>query len=199
MDSRSVDAANAHPRTPASGSPADLRDPGLIARASNGDAGAFEELLVGRLDRLFRIACAILGNEADAADATQDACLSAWRELPRLRDEQRFEAWLSRVLVNACRMRLRRRSRVREIAILPEHDRPADRADHPSRLEDIESLDRAFGRLDVGARSILVLHHMEHRPVSEIAAALGVPVGTLKWRLHEARKQLAKALDEEGR
>src|SRR5512143_460443 len=89
----------------------------LVELARRGDTAAFEALLHGRLDGLFRRAWAILGNEADARDATQEACLSAWRQLPRLRDAAAFDAWLARVLFNACRMQLRRRARVREVVL----------------------------------------------------------------------------------
>ena len=179
-------------------SPAGLAEESAIQRAGHGDHAAFEGLLAVRIDRLFRTACAILGNESDARDAVQDACVSAWLELPRLRDTERFDAWLSRVLVNVCRMRLRHLGRVREIPMQPEHDRPGDPGDDPALHEDTEAVARAFGRLKADDRAILVLHHLEHRSVREIAAALGIPAGTLKWRLHAARSALARAL-EDGR
>ena len=86
-----------------------------VERARTGDRAAFEMLVRSRVDRLHRTACAILGNEADAYDATQDAFLSAWQQLPRLRDVEAFDAWLTRIIVNACRMRLRARRAVREV------------------------------------------------------------------------------------
>ena len=86
-----------------------------VERARTGDRAAFEVLVRSRVDRLHRTACAILGNEADAYDATQDAFLSAWQQLPRLRDVDAFDAWLTRIIVNACRMRLRARRAVREV------------------------------------------------------------------------------------
>ena len=87
-------------------------DAALVDRARSGDAAAFEALIGPRLDGLLRTAWAILGNRDDAEEAAQEACVSAWRELPRIRDVDRFDAWLGRVLVNHCRMSLRRRSRV---------------------------------------------------------------------------------------
>lgn len=180
----------------------DLHDPvgeaGLIGRAARGDADAFGELMEHRLDRLLRTACAILGSEADARDALQDACLSAWRELPRLRDVDRLDAWLNRVVLNACRMRLRQRSRMREIPILPIHDASGPTGLDPAADDGIEDIDRAFSRLKADDRAILVLHHLEHQTLPVIAASLGIPVGTLKWRLYAARTALARAL-EDGR
>jgi RNA polymerase sigma-70 factor (ECF subfamily) len=174
-------------------------DPAVITRARAGDTAAFELLLAPRLDPLFRSAWAILGNEADARDATQDACLSAWRELPRLRDIDRFDAWLGRVLVNSCRMLLRRRGRVREIAIPDSFDLAAPTSRGPSSVDEADLVARAFDRVDPDARALLVLHHLRHEPVARIAAVLGVPVGTVKWRLHAARGALERALEGEAR
>jgi RNA polymerase sigma-70 factor (ECF subfamily) len=173
-------------------------DVGLIERARSGDAGAFEALLAVRLDGLFRTAWAILGSEPDARDATQDACLSIWRQLPRLRDASRFDAWLSRILVNSCRTQLRRRARVREIPITPVHDRSSEAGD-ASSLDEAEAISRAFDRLKPDARTLLVLHHLRHEPVASIADAMGIPRGTVKWRLHAARAALEKALAGERR
>jgi len=174
-------------------------DAALIERASHGDVAAFEALIEARLDRLFRTAWAILGNEADARDATQDTCLSAWRELPRLRDADHFDAWLSRVLVNACRAKLRRRVRVREVPMQPEHDRPGPTGDDPGQLAEMDVVSRAFDRLSADARAILVLHHLRREPVAAIAAVLGIPSGTVKSRLHSARADLQRALERERR
>lgn len=173
-------------------------DAALVRRAARGDAVAFERLVTARTDRAFRIARAILANEADAYDATQEAFVSAWRELPRLRDPDSFDAWLRRILVNACRAQLRGRRRVREISL----DTAADRGDpdghFPDSVGDTDVLARAFARLDVDKRSILVLHHFDHEPLAVIATTLGIPVGTAKSRLHDARIALQRALAIEG-
>jgi RNA polymerase sigma-70 factor, ECF subfamily len=171
----------------------------LVERARRGDAIAFEALLRSRLDGLFRTAWAILGDEADARDATQDACLTAWRSLPRLRDPARFDAWLLRVLVNGCRMRLRSRARIREIRMTPDLDRAGPSTDDPATGCDADTVARAFDRISADARTILVLHHLQHQPVATIAAVLGVPTGTVKSRLFTARTALAQALEREGR
>ena len=174
-------------------------DPGLIECARAGDVAAFEALIAPRVDGLFRTAWAIVGNEADARDATQEACLSAWRHLPRLRDADRFDAWLGRVLVNSCRMQLRKRGRIREIPMSDGLDQPGPASSDPAFMGDVDTVARAFDRLDPDARSILVLHHLRHEPVARIAESLGVPVGTVKWRLHAARAQLERALRRERR
>jgi RNA polymerase sigma factor (sigma-70 family) len=176
----------------------------LVERAQAGDREAFEALLDRWLATAYRTACAILGDEADARDATQDAFLRAWRGLPRLRDPDRFDAWLSRILVNRCRTLRGRRHRatVREIhlSVLPERQEPSIRdgpwADPPTSLDVVE---RAFERISVGDRTLLVLHHLDHHSVAEIAARLRIPVGTAKSRLFAARHALQRALEVELR
>ena len=171
----------------------------LVRRAAGGDAIAFERLVTDRADRAFRIARAILGNDSDARDATQDAFVSAWRQLPRLRDPETFDAWLRRIVVNACRAELRGRRRVREISLEGTRlDRPATEPPFPDRLGDTDLLARAFERLDADKRTILVLHHLDGRPLTDIGEVLRIPVGTVKSRLHHARIALDRALAREG-
>ncbi len=154
----------------------------LLVRACGGDREAFETIVLAKSEPLFRTALAILGNEADARDATQEAFVAAWRAFPRLRDLERFDAWLGRILINECRMALRHRRRVREIPMNEHFDRSAANG---------ANFDLAFDRLNVDQRALLVLHHMHGYGVAEIAAWLGVPTGTVKWRLSRARKALA--------
>jgi RNA polymerase sigma-70 factor (ECF subfamily) len=173
-----------------------------IERARNGDLVAFDHLVRARLPRVLRLALSILGQEADAADVVQDAFVLAWRELPRLRDVDRFDAWLSRIVVNACRDRQRRRWRA-SIREIPSHQLDPDTAPAPgSSGDEVESADtirRAFARLNADQRSLLVLHHLEERPVAEIASVLRIPEGTAKWRLHRARQALERAMHLESR
>jgi len=176
----------------------------LVRRAREGDRIAFERLVDRWIEPAFRTALAILGREADAHDATQDALLDAWRNIRQLRDPERFDAWLGRIHLNACRTAGRRRGRatVHEISVsfIPEPDEPAGR--RPGVAEesaDLDELERAFERLALPLRTVLVLHHWQRRSVEEIAAVLGIPQGTVKWRLHEARAALARALEEERR
>jgi RNA polymerase sigma-70 factor, ECF subfamily len=170
----------------------------LVGAAQAGDGAAFEALLTARLDRTYRTARAILGNEPDARDAVQDAWLSAWRRLPDLRDTQAFDGWIDRIVINACRSRLRDRARVREIPMTAGFE-TQDRS-FGSRPEDVaerEAVEQAFERLNADQRAILVLHHVHHQPVTAIAAALGIPEGTAKWRLHAARTALSSAMEND--
>jgi RNA polymerase sigma-70 factor (ECF subfamily) len=178
----------------------------LVVRAAEGDAQAFDRLIRPRLDRLFRMALAITRNEDDARDAVQEACVSAWRELPRLRDRDRFDAWLSQILVNACRAHLRRQRRatVREIAVdATDQAGPGSvfvtGGQGDADVAEVEVIRRAFVRLDPDLRTLLVLHYQEERPLAEIARLTGSPVGTVKWRLSNARKALDRALEVERR
>jgi len=183
----------------------------LVERAQAGDAAAFEELIEVRFWRLNRLALSITASEVDARDAVQEGCLRAWRDLPGLRDPARFDAWLWRIVLNSCRnvVRSRRRVRVHEISIV---DDRADDAEPRSTMADPGSghdlgdsisegdlIRRAFDRLDPDQRTILILHHVEQRPVAEIASLLGIPEGTAKWRLHSARQALSRALTVERR
>lgn len=177
----------------------------LVERARAGDRAAFERLVERRIDRAYCTARAIVGNDADARDATQEAFLDAWRQRARLRDPARFDAWLGRILVNSCRelLRGRRRRAVREIAagdlVDPLDTVPALDPAPDERTAALDTLERAFERLPAPERSILVLHHLEHQPLAEIAATLHVPVGTVKSRLHAARHALEQALEAELR
>ena len=184
-------------------------DDALVRRARTGDAAAFGMLVDTRIDRCYRLAWSILSNDADAADATQDALVSAWRQLPRLRDPAAFDGWLNRIVANAALMARRHRVRLREVSVQPaypgdaSHDAgtaagPARPNRRWTRSSTTTPSARAFDRLRPQDRMILVLHHVEERPVAEIARSLGIPVGTAKWRLHAARAALEKAMEAEA-
>jgi RNA polymerase sigma-70 factor (ECF subfamily) len=183
-------------------------DDALVRRARTGDATAFGMLVDARIDRCYRLAWSILSNDADAADATQDALVSAWRQLPRLRDAAAFDGWLNRIVANAALMARRHRVRLREVSVAPAYPGAETvQAEPPQDLHarsqmdemvDNDAIGRAFDRLRPKDRMILVLHHVEERPVAEIARSLGIPVGTAKWRLHAARTALEKALEAEA-
>ena len=167
----------------------------LVARARAGDHDAFAALVESHLERALRLARAITANDADARDATQDAFVAVWKALPRLRDEARFGPWLDQIVVNQCRDLLRRRRRVREIAIDDVEMTSPDPT--PGRLAHAAVL-AAFDRLSIAERQILVLHHLEGHPVTEIASRLGIPIGTAKSRLFSARKSLERELEDEA-
>ena len=182
-------------------------DEALIVRAQGGDLQAFDALLFTRLDRCHRIAWSILADAADAADATQDACVLAWRDLPRLRDPGAFDGWLNQVVVNCARtVRRRRTRRIREVVLPDDQDASAGGAvpglpagaDPTGAIVDADAITRAFDQLPSEQRALLVLHHVERVPLADIARALGIPSGTVKSRLHTARRALEAALEVEA-
>jgi RNA polymerase sigma-70 factor, ECF subfamily len=173
----------------------DAADDALVARACRGDSEAFGALVANRLPDMLRLARSILRNEADARDATQEAFVSAWLNLPRLRDESRFSAWLNTVLANRCRDLLRQRGRVREITLEGADLQQADPA--PAALERTAVL-AAFDRLSIADRQILAMHHLLDQPLDQVAHRLGIPVGTAKSRLHTARNALDRALETQA-
>lgn len=174
------------------GNGARLADADLIERARSGDTDAFGALVAARLERTLRMARAILGSEPDALDAVQEAFLAAWVHLATLRDPSRFDAWLNQTLANRCRDVLRRRGRVREIAI---DDLQLSRPDPASASIDRAALLAAFDRLSVPSRQLLVFRHLEDLSIDEIGVRLGIPAGTVKSRLFAARRALERALE----
>ena len=160
----------------------------LLLRARAGDREAFDLIVLAKGEPAFRTSLAILGNEADARDATQETFIAAWRGFAGMRDLERFDAWLGRILINQCRMALRHRGRVHEVELA---DSPAD----SFATSDSSDFDAAFGRLSVDQRALLVLHHLHGYDVREIARWLGIPSGTVKWRLSRARQALATELE----
>ncbi|HET7028253.1 MAG TPA: RNA polymerase sigma factor [Candidatus Limnocylindrales bacterium] len=171
-----------------------------VRRAQQGEHDAFDRLAEQHAAELYRVAVVIVGPD-DAADATQDALLSAWRELPRLRDPDRFGAWLRRILVNGCRDRLRtaRRS-VREIRVVPIDDQLAIAApDQHGRVETGAALGPAVARLVADHRAVVALHYAADLSIREVAEALDIPVGTAKSRLAAALTALRAEIGEEER
>jgi RNA polymerase sigma-70 factor (ECF subfamily) len=179
-------------------------DPTIVERARSGDLGAFESIVRSRMDTVYRLTLAIVGNEADAGDATQDAFVAAWRQIRSLRDTDRLDAWLARIAVNAARMvaRGRRRRTVREIPGLDPLDAdPPSIASDPAAgaADDARALGAALDRLSPDQRSILALHHLDGRGIPEISGILDIPEGTVKSRLFTARRALVAALSESDR
>jgi len=169
----------------------------LVERAMRGDDVAFTELIDLDGDRCYAIAYRILRDAERAQDAVQQAFLLAWRELPRLRDPERFGPWLHRLLVNACHEELRRQRRwSARIRALPV-DGPSE-PDTTVSVDDRDALDRAFARLTPEQRSVFVLHHHAGLALAEIADVVGVPVGTVKSRLHYATRTLRAAIVADG-
>ena len=167
----------------------------LVDRARRGDREAFSVLAGGAVDRLYAIARLILRDTDLAEDATQDALVRAWRDLPTLRDAERFDAWLYRLTVNACADIGRRRWRS-ELAIVPIEPAEPDRA---AELADRDQLERGLRRLSDAQRTILILHFYVDLSPSEAADVLDIPVGTAKSRLHYALDALRAALAADER
>ena len=166
----------------------------VVERAMRGDREAFGLLVNATSDRMFAIATRILRDAHLAEDALQSSLITAWRELPRLRDPDRFEAWVRRLLVHACYAEARRRRQwAGNVRVLPV-DGPADR-DEIVSVSDRDALDRAFRRLTVEQRAVVVLHHHVGLPLVEIAETLGIPAGTARSRLHYATRLLRAAIE----
>jgi RNA polymerase sigma-70 factor (ECF subfamily) len=173
-------------------------DTDLVTRAQHGDEEAFALLAVAVGNRLHAVAHRILRDLDLAEDATQQALLSIWRDLPQLRDPARFDAWSYRLLVRACYAEGHRsRHWTPNMRLLPS-DEPMQ-ADGTSGVADRDQLERAFRRLSIDHRAVVVLHHYLDWPLERIAEALGVPVGTVRSRIHYAMRGLRAALDADAR
>jgi RNA polymerase sigma-70 factor, ECF subfamily len=171
----------------------------LIELAQRGDEEAFADLTRAVGDRLMAIAYRILRDVDRAEDAVQQALETAWRELPRLRDPDRFEAWLRRLLVHACYAEARRHRRwAVNVRLLPIHD-AADDGDAIATVADRDQLERGFRRLSPEQRAIFVFHHYLGLTLPEVADELGIPLGTVKSRLFYATSALRAALEADAR
>ena len=172
-------------------------DAELIGRAQHGDEEAFASLAVAVGDRLHAVSHRILRDIELAEDATQQALLTIWRDLPQLRDPARFDAWSYRLLVRACYAEARRtRHWTPDLHILPTE---ASTGEGLSSVVDRDQLERGFRRLSIDHRAVVVLHHYLDLPLDEVADVLGVPVGTVRSRLHRAMQGLRAALEADAR
>jgi RNA polymerase sigma-70 factor (ECF subfamily) len=170
----------------------------LVRLAQKGDAEAFDSLarMVG--DRCLAIAVRILRDLALAEDAVQAAMITAWTELRALRDPSRFEPWLHRILTHACFAEARRRKRWHEdLRILPAAS--AYGSDDYLTVDDRDLLERAFRRLTVQQRAVLVFHYYLGLSISEVAARTDINVGTAKSRLHHATRALRASIEADAR
>jgi RNA polymerase sigma-70 factor (ECF subfamily) len=176
----------------------DRLDRDLVEQAQGGDREAFAILARTHGDRLMAIAHRILRDVGRAEDAVQQALVIAWRELPRLRDPDRFDAWIERLLVNASYAEARRWRRWNaNIRVLPA-DGPVG-PDEALSLEDRDRLERGFRRLPPDQRAILVFTHYLGLAPTEIADRLGIPVGTARSRLHYAHRAMRAAIEADER
>jgi len=173
-------------------------DRDLVEAAQRGDQSAFVDLVHSRGDRLFAIAHRILRDVDRAEDALQDALVIAWRDLPSLRDPDRFDYWLQRVLTNTCIEHARRdRRRYAKLEVLALDDHVAH--DELAGVVDRDVVDRAFRRLKAEERAVLVLRYYLGYEPATIAEMLGVPGGTIRSRLHHAHRAMRAAIEADAR
>jgi len=168
-------------------------DRDLVERARHGDRDAFAVLVHQVSDSLYSVAYRILRDTGLAEDVLQNALVRAWRRLPKLRDLDRFEAWIYRILVHACYDESQRtRSWRGSVIALPIE--LAGTTDETSQIADRDELERAFRWLTIEQRAVFVLHHYLGLPLVEIAELLEIPPGTARSRLHYATQGLRAAL-----
>ena len=173
-------------------------DTDLVIRAQHGDRSAFALLASGIADRYLAVARKILRDHDLADDATQQALLSIWQDLPQLRDPARFEAWSYRLLVRACYAEGRRERRwAPNLRLLPVDEPITDEG--LSSVVDRDQLESGFRRLSLDHRAVVVFHHYLGLPLDRVAEILGIPVGTAHSRLHHAMRGLRAALDADAR
>lgn len=169
----------------------------LVEQARNGDEDAFTRLVDLDGDRCYAIAYRILRDVDRAKDAVQQAFLLAWRELPRLREAERYEVWFYRLLVNACYEEARRNRRwTAHVRLLPMEGPSAP--DAIVSVDNRDALERAFRRVSPEHRAVVVMHHYAGLPLEVIADIVGVPVGTVKSRLHHAVRNLRAVLQHDS-
>ncbi len=167
----------------------------LVVRAQHGDAEAFSALAAGLMTRLFATARLILRSDESAADAVQDAMLRAWLDLRGLRDPDRFEAWLHRLLIRSC-YRAAKRHRTRQVTEIHLDPGPEPAvADVQASIAVRDQLERGFLRLNTDQRAAVVLHHYLDLSLLETAEILGVPLGTVQSRINRAMHVMRSALE----
>ena len=171
----------------------------LVIRARGGDRDAFSELAAASIGRSTAVARMILRDEYAAQDAVQDAFIDAWRSLPGLREPDRFEAWLRRLVVRSCFRRSRTRRRVGTVEVRLTPDAEPSIPSTERALEIHDQLERGLARLPAEQRAAIVLVYYLDLPLAEAAQAMGVPVGTTKSRLNRAASALRAALDADDR
>jgi RNA polymerase sigma-70 factor (ECF subfamily) len=171
----------------------------LVTLAKRGDHDAFTRLVDGSVDRLYTVANLILRDADRAQDAVQEALVSAWRDLPALRDAEAWDAWLYRLTVWSCYRQARRDRRRTEVELRTMPDATRDHVgDVALPWVDRDRLERELGRLPVDQRAVIVAHFYLGYPISEVAEIIGVPLGTTKSRLNRGVQALRDAFAGES-
>ncbi len=173
-------------------------DEELVRRAQGGDPGAFRTLAIEHHPRLFAAAYGILRDRDLAQDATQRALVNVWRHIHGLKEPARFQGWSYRILVHACYAEAKAVPK-----LLADTDQQAVRepvaSDEIKRIDDRDQLERAFRRLSLEHRAVVVLHHLADMPLDAVAEALDLKVGTVKSRLNRAMGELRAAIEADAR
>jgi RNA polymerase sigma-70 factor (ECF subfamily) len=178
--------------------PSDDRDEDLVHRAVGGDGSAFGILVERHERRVYNLALRMCGHEEDARDATQEAFLTALRKLSSFRGEAAFTTWLHRVTVNACYDLLRKRGRAPLLSRREDHEpEPPAWPDHAEATDLSIDVQRALLAVPEDYRVVMILHDVQDLPYEDVAAIVGIPVGTVKSRLHRGRVALARAMGAE--
>ena len=189
---------------PAPSEPEADTDEELVRRSVAGDAGAFASLVRRHETRVFSVCLRVLGNRDDAADAAQDAFLTAFRKLGQFRGEARFTTWMHRVTVNACYDLLRKQRRQPMLRLATQDDEPLPelgpaQPDHADEIVGTHDAAAALALVPEEFRVALVLADVEDLPYEQIAKVLDVPIGTVKSRVHRGRLALARAMGLDSR
>jgi len=171
---------------------------GLVERAQRGDREAFAVLAEASMARLYNLAQLMLGDADLAQDAAQEALIVSWRDLRALRDPDRFDAWLNRILVRCVYRAARKERRQSDRQYLVNIDQ-ASTPGAASNVENRDAIDRGFQRIKAEYRAVLVVHHYLGLSDDEAADALGIPAGTVKSRLHRASAALRAAIEADTR
>ena len=175
-------------------------DPVLVNRARQGDKEAFTSIVLAMGGRLYSVAYGILRDSNRAEDAVQQALLNAWRQIPRLRDDSRLEAWLLRLTVNASYTELRHTRRWQpNVHLVTDSDMSPPTGDAQVWVAQRDELERAFRHLSGEHRAVLVMHHYLGLSVSEIGETLGLSPGTVRSRLHYARQHMRAVIEADSR
>jgi RNA polymerase sigma-70 factor (ECF subfamily) len=170
----------------------DVDDAGLVQRTLGGETAAFELLIARHQRGVFTVAHRMLGNSEDARDAVQTSLIKAYQHLSTFDTQQRFFSWLYRIVVNECLNMLR--ARRPEDALTPALAAVGGPFDAAVARERTTQVQAALGQLSPDYRAVIVLRHFGDLSYDEMSDALGVPVKTVKSRLHTARQRLGELL-----